>query len=79
MAKPLPDVLAQVFGLPASAITPDLTKEAVGNWDSLKQMDLVLSLEREYAITLDLPDIVRMTSVEAITEVLNQKGITVAA
>lgn len=79
MARALSDVLSDVFSLPVSAITPELTKDDVGTWDSLKQMDLVLSLEREYDITLEVTDIIRMTSVATITAVLNDKGLAVAA
>ena len=79
MSKDLSQILAGVFGLPASAITPELTKDDVGTWDSLKQMDLVLSLEQNYGVTLEIGDIVRMTSVAEIKAVLTDKGLDVAA
>jgi acyl carrier protein len=41
-------------------------------------MDLVMSLEREYGIALDIPDILRMTSVAEIMAVLNDKGVDLA-
>jgi len=67
--------LADVFGLRESEIHPDLKKENVDNWDSLKQMDLVLSLEREFDIALEIPDILRMTTVANIVDVLKEKGV----
>ena len=78
MNKQLISVLSDVFGLRADQITPKLTKEEVGSWDSLKQMDLVLSIEREFSIVLDMPDIVMMNSVASIIEVLNNKGVDLA-
>lgn len=75
MNKKLVALLADVFGLRPANITPELEKSHVDSWDSLKQMDLVMSLEREYSIELDIPDIVRMTSVSAIVSVLNDKGV----
>jgi acyl carrier protein len=75
MNTELAELLADVFGLRASAVQPDLDKAAVGSWDSLKQMDLVMSLERHYDIELDIPDIVRMTSVAQIIAVLKDKGV----
>jgi acyl carrier protein len=72
--KRLITILADVFGLRESEIYLDLKKEDVDNWDSLKQMDLVLSLEREYGISLEIPDILQMTSVSGIVEVLKGKG-----
>ena len=76
MDRKLAALLADVFNLREADITPGLDKADVGNWDSLKQMDLVMSLEREYAVALEIPDIVRMTSVGAIMEVLRGKGVS---
>lgn len=76
MNQRLAFVLADVFGLRPDQVVPELAKDAVGSWDSLKQMDLVLTLEREYNITLEFPDIIRMNSVANIIDVLASKGIT---
>lgn len=71
----LAKVLAEVFGLREDQITPELTKDGVSSWDSLKQMDLVMSVEREYGIGLEIPDIIQMHSVANIMAVLQEKGI----
>jgi len=70
-------ILSNVFGIKEADIHPDLTKADVGSWDSLKQMDLVTSLEKEYNITLGIPDIVKMQSVQAILEVLKEQGVDI--
>lgn len=70
-------VLSNVFGIKEADIHADLTKDDVGSWDSLKQMDLVTSLEKEYNITLGIPDIVKMQSVKAILEVLKEQGVDI--
>lgn len=70
-------VLSDVFGLRPDQVVLELTKDDVGSWDSLKQMDLVVSLEREYDIILEFSDIVRMNSFETIIEVLASKGVDV--
>ena len=75
MNKKLAELLAEIFGLRVTEIQPDLQKSEVGTWDSLKQMDLVMSLEREYGIVLDIPEILRMTSVAEIMAVLKDKGV----
>ena len=74
----LTSLLAEVFGLREVDIRPDLNKSDIGSWDSLKQMDLVMSLEREYGIVLEIPDILKMTSIRAIIDVLTDKGINLA-
>ena len=68
-------ILSNVFGIKESDIHPNLTKSDIGSWDSLKQMDLVASLEKEYDITLGIPEIIRMQSVESILEVLKEQGV----
>lgn len=75
MNQRLASVLAEIFGIRADQINLELTKDAVGSWDSLKQMDLVMTLEREYAIALEIVDIVRMDSVANIVDVLKGKGV----
>lgn len=79
MNQCLASVLADVFGLRADQVVPELTKDTVGSWDSLKQMDLVMSLEREYGITLEFSDIIRMNSVANIIDVLTSKGVNLGA
>ncbi|WP_299479847.1 acyl carrier protein [uncultured Roseibium sp.] len=76
MNAKLTELLAEVFGLRPTEIHAELQKTDVGSWDSLKQMDLVMSLERAYDIVLDLPDILRMTSVAEIVAVLEDKGVS---
>jgi acyl carrier protein len=75
MNERLTTVLADVFGLRAEQIIPGLTKNDVGSWDSLKQMDLVVSLEREFSLALEIPDIIKMNSIANIIDVLKNKGV----
>ncbi|MBK8870702.1 MAG: acyl carrier protein [Elusimicrobia bacterium] len=75
MNKRLASILAEVFHIRETEIHPKLTKADVGAWDSLKQMDLVVVLERSYGIELSIPDILRMGSVSAIMDVLKEKGV----
>jgi acyl carrier protein len=79
MNQRLASLLAEVFGLRQDQIIPTLTKDDVAVWDSLKQMDLVVSLEREFGIVLEIADIVRMNSVSSIVETLALKGVDLAA
>jgi acyl carrier protein len=78
MNQRLARILAEVFAIRPSEVHRGLRRADVGNWDSLKQMDLVVSLESEYEISLEIPDILRMVSVAAIEEILQAKGIDLA-
>ena len=79
MNKRLAELLADVFGLRVNEIQPGLQQCEVGTWDSLKQMDLVMSLEREYGIELEIPEILRMTSVAKIMTALQDKGVDIGS
>tara|TARA_B100000579_G_scaffold424988_1_gene430133 strand:- start:244 stop:483 length:240 start_codon:yes stop_codon:yes gene_type:complete len=70
-------ILSEVFSIPLEEINPSLSQKDIDNWDSLKQMDLILSLEKEYNITLGITDIQKMISVKGIITVLKDKGIKV--
>ena len=75
MNKQLAQKLASVFRIRESDINLALTQQDVSSWDSLTQMDLVISLEQEYDIVLDIDDIVKMTSASHIVDVLRSKGV----
>ena len=76
MNEKLASILAGVFGMSSSDINLELSRADIPNWDSLKQMDLVTTLERDYSIVLELMDIVAMTSVMDIVMILKSKGIS---
>ncbi len=75
MDSRLQEILADVFGVKPDSIRPELGKDDIDSWDSLKQMDLVMSLEKAYDISLEMEDIIRMTNVAAIMAVLAAKGV----
>ncbi|MBK0391938.1 acyl carrier protein [Ramlibacter algicola] len=79
MDKRLAGILAEVFDMRPADIHIGLERADVGTWDSLKQMDLVLTVEREYDIALDMPDIIRMLTVRGIVDVLRDKGVALEA
>lgn len=79
MNERLISVLMDVFRLQHDQIIVDLNRDNLGSWDSLKQMDLVVSIEREFNIVLEISDIIKMKSVGDIIEVLANKGVDLGA
>ena len=75
MNDKLKNLMAEVFDLKVSQIDLNLTKEDVTSWDSLTQMDLVTSIEKEFDITLEMMEIISMDSMKAIMDILESKGI----
>jgi acyl carrier protein len=46
-------------------------------WDSLRQLDIVLAVEDAFGITLSTADIVQLTSVGALVDILRGRGLDV--
>lgn len=68
-------VVAEVLQIPAGKITDDLAMKDVDAWDSLKHMELIVSLEGSFEIQLSFEEIVAMQSVGEIKRILKQKGV----
>lgn len=75
MNERLVSVLSEVFNLRKEQIVPELNKEDVSRWDSLKQMDMVVSLEKEFCVAFEIEEILKMTSVGEIIQVLKNKKV----
>jgi acyl carrier protein len=67
-------LLADVLQVPAAEITDDLSMKDVEAWDSLKHMELVVSLEQTFGLQLTFDEIVAMQSVGEIKRVMRGKG-----
>ena len=63
-------ILKNVFTLSDKEFREDLKKEDISNWDSLRHMDLIATIEAEYDITLSMQEILSINSFPALTEVL---------
>lgn len=66
-------VLGKTFRLPAERVTDDLSMKNLEIWDSLMQMNLVLSLEEAYAIELTMDEIMTMVDVATIRRIILEK------
>lgn len=77
MGKNLEQLLAELLQIPVTNITADLAMKDLDVWDSLKHMELIAELERQFDVQLSFDEIVAMRSVSDIKCVLNNKGVTV--
>lgn len=76
MIERVKKVLSDVLGVSEDKIGPDTTYEDVGAWDSLRQMDIILSLEDEFGVEFDPVAALNLSSVQAIMEALAEKGVS---
>ena len=68
-------LMAECLRLAPGEITPELSIENSAAWDSLKHMEVVLSIEEHFGIRLTADEIVAMISVGEIQRVLVAKGV----
>ncbi len=67
------NLLVQVLQIPVTTVVDDLTMSDIESWDSLKHMELIVSLEQEFSLEFAFDEIVRMRSVREIKRVLAEK------
>ena len=67
-------VMAEVLQLPPAMINDQLAMQDVDVWDSLKHMELIVSLEETFGVQLNFEEIVTMQSVANIKRVLRDRG-----
>lgn len=74
MDEQVEGLLADVLQIPAATITDELAMKDLDVWDSLKHMELIVSLEQSFGIQLSFDDIVAMQSVGEIKRVLRERS-----
>ena len=73
----LEKIMSDILKVPESEITDQLTMDNLDVWDSLRHMDLIVSIEQDFGIELTFDEIIIMRSVVAIKNVLKTKGVPV--
>jgi acyl carrier protein len=68
------ELLARVFGRPRSELPDDASTETLADWDSLRQLELMLELELEFGVHVPAEAMTELQSVEAIEEFLAERG-----
>ena len=65
-------VMAVVFDVQAKDIDDNASPDSIGNWDSLRHMNLIVSLEEEFNITFDDDDIANMLNYKLVKLTIEQ-------
>ena len=73
MDETVESLLAEVLQIPAATITDDLAMKDMDVWDSLKHMELIVSLEQSFELEFSFDEIVAMQSVGTIKRVLKER------
>ena len=73
MNEKLKKFLTNIFSLSDDEFCMSLSKENITRWDSLKHMELISGIEREFNLELTMTEIVEMTTFESIERIVAQK------
>lgn len=69
----LQDVFRSVFNAPGLTLRPDMTARDVKGWDSLKHMELMMSVESAFKVRFKTAEIASMENVGALLAKLQEK------
>ena len=75
MEHKLLELMAELFKMQKKDISDSLSMKDLVVWDSLKHMELIVSIEQTFGIELTFDEIVSMTTVKIIKQVLKEKGL----
>jgi len=64
------NVMSSVFEIPIDKITNDSSQDTIESWDSLKHMNLIVSIEEEFEIELTDDEILEMINYKLIKEII---------
>lgn len=73
MDERIKKVMAAVFQVDVSKINEESSADNIGNWDSLKHINLVIALEREFKIEFDDRDAMKMLNYKLIKFMIKEK------
>ena len=66
-------IVADVLQVPVKRVTRHTSSQEIETWDSLHHLNLVIALEQELNLQFDSNELERMTSIEGIMAVLEDR------
>ncbi len=69
----LNQMIAKCLRLDLAQVTPQLTMQNCERWDSLSHMNLITQLEQHYSVQFSMDEMIQMTSLQNIAELLQTK------
>jgi len=72
----LKGILAKVLLIDRDAISDDMSRKKVEEWDSMAHLMLVSEIEAAFEVTMNDDDIMRIQTVNDIKKVLEKLGIS---
>jgi len=67
-------IIATTLKVPPDKISRDTSDKDLASWDSIAQVNLMMSLEQTFDVFLEVEEFAQLTSVPAILEYLRGRG-----
>ena len=71
----LKKLLSDIFEIKEDEIADEISMKTIENWDSLKHMELIVSIEEKFNIRLTAYEIISMIDYKGIKNVLKNRGV----
>lgn len=68
-------VMGAVFGINASAISPDASSATIAEWDSVRHLQLMLALEEEFNVQFETDELVSLRTLPLIEQRLRSETL----
>lgn len=75
MSDRLKLIIATILELPLESVGDDASPATLANWDSVKQMDVMLAVEDEFKVRFDEEEISTLTSYASIRDAIASRGV----
>ncbi len=72
METQVKQIMSNTFSINIEKISDDSSPDSIANWDSLKHMQLILSLEEEFGIEFSDNEVVELVSFQKIIDALKR-------
>ena len=74
MEKKIRIIMAKVFEIEISKISPKTTPSNTDNWDSLRHLMLIVELEKEFKVSFTDDELVRLAVYKSICQIVTKKN-----
>lgn len=68
-------IFSECFDISPEQVRDDIKYQGIEKWDSLNHLKFTSRLEEVYDIELDMDDIINMSSVGKVKEILQKYGV----
>lgn len=69
-------LVATVLNLPVEKVSADASRESLLGWDSMAIIQMMVSVETEFDVTLDVDEAAQLTSVPNIIHLVENKQVS---